>query len=163
MPPSNLVLLRLLLLAALASSSGAGLAADANPADQRSQPMASPYASPFWARVSPSRSLEAIARERIDRHRQAIEAYREQRELEVEAARKAREADRAKWLKRWDEQRRRAREESREREEHYRNELATRFPGLAAHRARYAEELERRRQELEQLRQQRWADIDYAP
>jgi hypothetical protein len=115
--------------------------------------------APHWTAPHPS----AVTDYRINQRRQEVEAAREQRELELAAARKAREADRAAWLERWDEQRQRAREASLEREQRYRDELSRRFPGLRAYRLRYADELERRWEEIERRRRERWHQTDLPP
>lgn len=104
--------------------------------------------------------IPRTASERIAQERREIEMQRRQREIEVDALRSVRKADREAWRKRWDEQRQRAREESLEREQRYLRELGERSPELAAHRKRHAKELERRRQSFEEKRRARWKALD---
>jgi hypothetical protein len=98
--------------------------------------------------------------DRLTRIRHDIEMRRRQREVEVEALRSVRKADREAWRKRWDQQRQRAREESLERERLYLRDLSKRSPELAKYRKRHAEELERRRQAFEKERRARWKALD---
>ena len=140
---------------------GAGAAAE----NLSNAPAGEPAASlqqPVWARPWTVRPPHVISNDRLAQRLREVEAARQQRDLELEAARKAREEERAAWLERWDEQRERARQASLERERHYREELSRRFPGLEAYRQRYARELEHRWEELEKRRQERWRQTDLA-
>ena len=144
-------------------ATGAGVAAEnLTNAPAGESAATAPQQQPVWARPWTVRPPHVISTDRLAQRLREVEAARQQRDLELEAARKAREADRAAWLERWDEQRDRARQASLERERRYREELSRRFPGLDAYRQRYARELERRWEELENRRQERWRQADLA-
>ena len=89
-----------------------------------------------------------------------FDAYRQHREREIEAARRARAAKRQAERKLREEQRRKARAQVLERERQYREEHIKGIPGLQEHRRRYARELERRRQAAERRRLERWQQDD---